>query len=95
MNQHQNVAQCIPRPNKTDLSRGNQNCSNKITSKRKGADAEQVLNIKNKKNEYDSKKIVNEDGKKREKRLKARCLNYLKKKTDGNESSREKKLAKR
>ena len=95
MNQHQNVAQCIPRPNKTDLSRGNQNCSNKITSKRKGADAEQVLNIKNKKNEYDSKKIVNEDEKKREKRLKARRLNYLKKKTDGNESSREKKLAKR
>ena len=43
----------------------------------------------------DSKQIVNEDEKKREKRLKARRLNYLKKKTDGNESSREKKFAKR
>ena len=56
-----------------------------------------MLNKKNKrdKNEYDSKKIANEDEKKREKKLKACRLNYLKKKTNENESSREKRLAKR
>ena len=99
INQHQNIDQCFPRPNKTDLSPGtsNQNCTNKMTSKRKAADAEPVLNKKNKrdKNEYDSKKIANEDEKKREKKLKACRLNYLKKNTNENESSREKRLAKR
>ena len=40
------------------------------------------------------KKIANEDAKKREKRQKTWCINYLKKKTNENESRLEKRLAK-
>ena len=92
-----NQKQCIPTQNNTDLSADNQNSQSKISSKRKLADAEQVLNMKTKRdeNENDRKKIANEDAKKREKRLKARDINYLKKKTNEDESSREKRLAKR